>query len=90
MCINASSIDCPANACHCVWTQVGADHFYTSALATAAFLAKQKPYGSAYVIGEPGLIRALYDAGSIPMRSTPRFLLMHRVFVRLFDERHES
>ncbi|NMB01657.1 MAG: HAD family hydrolase [Firmicutes bacterium] len=39
------------------------DHFYTSALATAAFLARQKPNGSAYVIGEAGLHKALYDVG---------------------------
>jgi NagD protein len=37
--------------------------FYTSALATAHFLSAQKPGGSAYVIGEPGLVNALYDAG---------------------------
>ncbi len=36
-------------------------HFYTSALATAAFLASQKPNCTAYVIGEPGLINALYE-----------------------------
>lgn len=38
-------------------------HFYTSALATAKFISGQKPNGSAYVIGEPGLFNALYDAG---------------------------
>jgi NagD protein len=38
-------------------------HFYTSAMATAAFLASQTPGGSAYVIGQPGLINALYQAG---------------------------
>ncbi|HOE61536.1 MAG TPA: HAD-IIA family hydrolase [Kiritimatiellia bacterium] len=38
-------------------------HFYTSAMATAAFLASQTPGGSAYVIGQPGLIHALYEAG---------------------------
>lgn len=37
--------------------------FYTSALATAAFLSSQHPKGSAYIIGEAGLINALYDAG---------------------------
>ena len=42
---------------------VSEDHFYTSALATASFLAGQCPGGSAYVIGEPGLVYALYDAG---------------------------
>ena len=39
------------------------ERFYTSALATAAFLSKQSPGCSAYVLGDPGLLNALYDAG---------------------------
>lgn len=42
---------------------VAENHFYTSALATASFLSIQKPGCSAYVIGEPGLVNALYEAG---------------------------
>ncbi len=42
---------------------VSEDHFYTSALATAAFLKEQAPGCSVYVIGEAGLYNALYDAG---------------------------
>ena len=42
---------------------VGQEHFYTSAQATAAFLQSQCPGGSAYVIGDPGLTYALYEAG---------------------------
>lgn len=42
---------------------VSEDHFYTSALATAEFLKKQKPECSVYAIGEAGLFKALYDAG---------------------------
>lgn len=42
---------------------VSEDHFYTSAMATASFLQSQCPDGSAYVIGEPGLVYALYEAG---------------------------
>ncbi len=38
-------------------------HFYTSALATAQFLKNQAPGCSAYVIGEHGLLNALYDVG---------------------------
>ena len=41
--------------------KVSADHFYTSAMATAAFLHSQKPDCTAYVIGEAGLTKALYD-----------------------------
>jgi len=43
--------------------RVGEEHFYTSALATAAFLNSQRPGGGVFVIGESGLINALYDAG---------------------------
>lgn len=42
---------------------VDVSHFYTSALATAEFLHAQKPGCSAYVIGEAGLMNALYDQG---------------------------
>jgi NagD protein len=38
-------------------------HFYTSALATAEFLSSQMPHCSAFVIGEAGLINALYEVG---------------------------
>lgn len=40
---------------------VGADHFYTSAMATAEFLHSQAPGSTAYVIGEAALTKALYD-----------------------------
>ncbi len=43
--------------------EVDESHFYTSALATASFLASQCPGGSAYVIGDAGLTKAMYDAG---------------------------
>ena len=44
---------------------IGVEHFYTSALATAKFVASQKPGASAYVIGAPGLVGALYEAGIV-------------------------
>ena len=39
------------------------EHFYTSALATAAFLKQQASGCSVFAIGEAGLLNALYDAG---------------------------
>ncbi len=42
---------------------VSEDHFYTSAQATASFLKSQCEGGSCYVIGEPGLTYAMYEAG---------------------------
>ncbi len=39
------------------------DHVFTSAMATARFLAQQKPGGTAFVIGEGGLLTALHQNG---------------------------
>jgi len=55
---------------------VGAEHFYTSALATAAFLASQRPGGSAFAIGEPGLINALYAAGYTMNNVNPDYVVV--------------
>ena len=55
---------------------VDAKHFYTSALATATFLASQKPKGSAFVIGDPGLTNAIYDAGISMNDSNPDFVVV--------------
>ncbi len=55
---------------------VGEEHFYTSALATAEFLASQCPGGSAYVIGEAGLIRALYDVGFTMNNVDPDYVVV--------------
>ena len=52
------------------------DHFYTSALATAAFLQSQKPNGSAYIIGEAGLINALYNSGYTSNNIDPDYVVM--------------
>ena len=43
--------------------EVDESHFYTSALATARFISSQAPGCSAYVVGGPGLVNALYEAG---------------------------
>ncbi len=55
---------------------VGHEQFYTSALATAMFLANQKPKGSAYIIGEAGLINALYDQGYTMNNINPDYVVM--------------
>ena len=55
---------------------VGEEHFYTSALATAAFLAAQCPGGSVYAIGEPGLTGALYDAGLTMNDYNPDYVVL--------------
>jgi NagD protein len=56
--------------------EVSEDHFYTSALATASFLASQKPNGSAYIIGDAGLINALYNAGFTMNNIDPDYVVV--------------
>ena len=55
---------------------VDKEHFYTSALATATFLHSQKPKGSAFVIGEAGLLNALYDLGYRMNNIDPDYVVM--------------
>jgi NagD protein len=55
---------------------VDEEHFYTSALATASFLASQKPNGSAFVIGDAGLIHALYSVGYSINNVNPDFVVV--------------
>ncbi len=52
------------------------EHFYTSALATASFLKKQSPGGSAYVIGDTGLTNAMYNVGFIMNSVDPDYVVL--------------
>ncbi|MDZ8118326.1 HAD-IIA family hydrolase [Pontiella agarivorans] len=55
---------------------VDESHFYSSARATAAFLASQKPNGTAYVIGDAGIINALYDEGYSINDTNPDYVVV--------------
>ena len=61
-------------------------HFYTSALATAAFLASQKPNGSVFAIGEGGLINALYDAGFTMNDVNPDYVVVGESKMYTYDK----
>nr|WP_245273590.1 hypothetical protein [Mesorhizobium sp. WSM3224] len=52
------------------------EHIYTSALATARFMALQKPGASAYAIGDHGLVEALRSAGCRITEFAPEFLVV--------------
>ena len=62
--LSATGLDVPEAA---IWT---------SALATAQFLATQVPGGSAYVIGEAGLTTALYEVGYTLTDSDPDYVVL--------------
>ena len=61
---------------HRLGLEVGEEHFYTSALATAAFLKEQAPGCSVYAIGEAGLTNALYDAGIMMNDINPDYVVV--------------
>ncbi|MGF1652264.1 MAG: HAD-IIA family hydrolase [Actinomycetales bacterium] len=56
--------------------EVAEEHIWTSALATAEFVARQKPGGSAYVVGEAGLTTALYEAGYVLTDGDPDYVIL--------------
>ena len=51
-------------------------HIYTCAMATASFLARQKPMGTAFVIGEGGLLNALYAQGYSIVDHDPDYVVI--------------
>jgi NagD protein len=55
---------------------VGEEHIFTSAMATARFLAQQKPGGSAFVIGEGGLLTALHQNGYAVVDHAPDYVVV--------------
>jgi len=56
--------------------EVPEDAIWTSALATAQFLDKQRPGGSAYVVGEAGLTTALHDIGYVMTDRDPDYVVL--------------
>jgi NagD protein len=62
--LRASGIDIPEDA---IWT---------SALATAQFLDNQRPFGTAYAIGEAGLTTALHEVGYVLTDRDPDYVVL--------------
>ena len=52
------------------------ESIWTSALATAGFLADQRPGGSAFVIGESGLTTALHEQGYTLTERDPDYVVL--------------
>jgi 5'-nucleotidase len=69
-----SGIDVPEGA---IWT---------SALATAKFLSEQRPGGSAYVVGESGLITAMHDVGYVMTERTPDYVVLGETRTYSFEQ----
>ena len=66
--------------------KVSADHFYTSAMATASFLSSQNPGCTAYVIGEAALTKALYDQGIYMNDVNPEYVVVGETRTYSFEK----
>ncbi len=56
--------------------QIKEKQIFTSALATAAFLQRQRPNGKAFVLGESGLTQAIHDIGYIITDINPDYVVL--------------
>lgn len=56
--------------------EVEEEHVFTCAMATARFLAQQKPGGTAFVIGEGGLLTALHQNGYAVVDHDPDYVVV--------------
>jgi NagD protein len=56
--------------------KVKEEHVYTSAMATGKFLASQIPNGTAYVLGEGGLLSSLHENGISLVNTNPDFVVL--------------
>lgn len=68
-----SGIDVPEE---CIWT---------SAVATAQFLADQRAGGSAYVLGDVGLTSALHDVGFVLTERQPDYVVLGETKTHSFE-----
>lgn len=66
--------------------EVPEERIWTSALATADFLAAQKPGGSAYVVGEAGIITALHEQNFIMTERNPDFVVVGETRTYSFEQ----
>ena len=56
--------------------EVEEEHIFTCAMATARFLAEHKPGGTAFVIGEGGLLTALHQHGFAVVDHEPDYVVV--------------
>ena len=71
---------------HTMGLEIGPELIFTSAIATARFMKRQKPEGKAFVIGESGLTEAVHNAGYILTDINPDYVVLGETFMYNFDQ----
>jgi len=65
-----------AHRLHTIGLDISAERIFTSARATARFLKRQRPNGTAFVVGESGLTTAIHDAGYVITDTDPDYVVL--------------
>ena len=71
---------------HEMGLEVAEDQLWTSALATARFVASQRPGGTAFVIGEESMHQALHDVGYREDATQPDYVVLGETQEYSFDD----
>jgi NagD protein len=74
-----NSIYTPRDLAHrlnSIGMEIPVERIFTSAIATARFMQRQRPEGTAYVIGETGLTQAIHDVGYIITDIDPDYVVL--------------
>ena len=74
-----NSIYTPRDLAHrlnSIGMEIPVERIFTSAIATARFIQRQRPEGTAYVIGETGLTQAIHDVGYIITDIDPDYVVL--------------
>ncbi len=61
------------------------NQIFTSAMATAAFLNRQRPNGKAFVLGESGLTGAIHDVGYVITDMNPDYVVLGETMAYNFE-----
>ena len=64
---------------------IAPERIFTSAMATARFLQKQRPHGTAFVIGESGLTEAIHNVGYVLTDINPDYVVLGETEVYNFE-----
>lgn len=64
------------NKCARMGINIKEENVYTSAMATSTFLSFMNPHGTAYVLGEGGLITSLHQKGYVLVNQDPDFVVV--------------
>lgn len=65
-----------AHRLHAIGLDIPEQRIFTSAMATARFLHSQKPEGTAFVIGESGVTKAIHDIGYVITDINPDYVVL--------------